>query len=562
MSSRPTESQREEFSRRTFLRAGCAATAAMMAGGVASLAAADAARARGDDSIWLDKSIHKLQALMNAGRLTSVELTLGYLRRIAELNPVLHAVIEINPHAAALAARLDVERRLGRELRGPLHGIPVLVKDNIATDDLMETTAGSLALVHSRVPGDSVVVARLRAAGAIILGKANLGEWANFRGFNPLGFYGWSARGGATHNPYLLSHTTFGSSSGSAVAPAANLCAVAVGTETDGSIVGPSNANMIVGLKPTLGLVSQRGIIPISREQDTAGPMGRSVTDVAILLGVLQSPFGPIAGRSLPSDYTRFLRRGALAGKRIGFDRTLFYDQYDAYGYPGEADTLPYFDQALAVMRALGAEIVETNTGDVYEYFEDEFTGLLFEFKNHLEQYLATLSRTRMRKLADLMAFNLANCAKEMPYYGQELFELSEETGGDLSNPDYLAARARARAAAQSGILDALQAQNLDAIVAPHLSNSTAPAVAGYPNLALPVGITPAGKPAGMLMYSGPLEEPELLGIAYDLEQALDVRRQPQMLGAIDDPPNAGLCGDDKAAVRRKAYGPRVRSFW
>ena len=534
----------------------------MMAGGVASLAAADAARARGDDSIWLDKSIHKLQALMNAGRLTSVELTLGYLRRIAELNPVLHAVIEINPHAAALAARLDVERRLGRGLRGPLHGIPVLVKDNIATDDLMETTAGSLALVHSRVPGDSVVVARLRAAGAIILGKANLGEWANFRGFNPLGFYGWSARGGATHNPYLLSHTTFGSSSGSAVAPAANLCAVAVGTETDGSIVGPSNANMIVGLKPTLGLVSQRGIIPISREQDTAGPMGRSVTDVAILLGVLQSPFGPIAGRSLPSDYTRFLRRGALAGKRIGFDRTFFYDQYDAYGYPGEADTLPYFDQALAVMRALGAEIVETNTGDVYEYFEDEFTGLLFEFKNHLEQYLATLSRTRMRKLADLMAFNLANCAKEMPYYGQELFELSEETGGDLSNPNYLAARARARAAAQSGILDALQAQNLDAIVAPHLSNSTAPAVAGYPNLALPVGITPAGKPAGMLMYSGPLEEPELLGIAYDLEQALDVRRSPQMLGAIDDPPNAGLCGDDKAAVRRKAYGPRVRSFW
>jgi amidase len=533
----------------------------MFAGSFGSLLSTRAAAALAGDAIWIEKSIPQLQGLMNSGALTSIELTHGYIKRITDLNPVLRAVIEINPNVVAIAAQLDCERRLRRGLRGPLHGIPILIKDNIATDDRMQTTAGSLALINSKVPGDAAVTARLRSAGAIILGKANLGEWANFRGFNPFGFFGWTARGGATRNPYLLSYTAFGSSSGSCVGAAANLCAAAVGTETDGSIVGPCNTNLVVGLKPTLGLVSQAGIIPISREQDTAGPIGRTVTDVAVLLGVLQSPFGAVVGQSPPAEYTRFLRRGALAGRRIGVDRR-FRDDYDTYGFPGDSDTLPYFDRALATMASLGATLVDTDTGDL-NYGGDEFAALLFEFKAHIEEYLASLTHTRMRTLGDLIAFNVANCPAEMSYYGQELFEIAESTGGDLTNPEYIAARANARQTARSGIDNALSAQNLDAIVAPHLTNSTAAAVAGYPNLALPVGITADGKPAGMLMYSGFLKEPQLIGFAYDLEQALDVRRQPQMLGVFTDPPNAGICGVPRppAVFRGKAYLPHGRIF-
>jgi len=465
---------------------------------------------------------------------------MGYLRRIASLNPLLRAVIQRNPTAVSIAARLDNERRRGL-VRGPLHGIPVLVKDNIATGDTMQTTAGSLALVNSRVPADAVVVDRLRRAGAVILGKANLGEWANFRGFNPLGFYGWSARGGATHNPYLLSYTSWGSSSGSAVAAAANLCAATVGTETDGSLVGPSNANLVVGLKPTLGLISQGGIIPISHSQDTAGPIGRTVTDVAVLLGVLQSPFGPVMGHPLPSEYTQFLRRGALKGARIGVDRR-FFEQYDVYGFPGDNDTLLFAQQALDSMVTLGATLVDTDTGDYLAYFGDEFTALLFEFKVQIAEYLAGLTHTNMRTLADLIAFNLAHCPEELVFYGQELFEMAQSTSGDLRDPDYLAARTTAFQSARTGIDAALARANLDAIVAPHLTNTTAAAVSGYPNIALPVGITPGGKPAGILMYSTFLREPQLLAFAYDLEQELHARTQPQFLGTVSDPPNAGIC--------------------
>ncbi|HVE50141.1 MAG TPA: amidase family protein [Casimicrobiaceae bacterium] len=561
MASRHNRSPQQNISRRDFLGAGMAGGASMLAGGFGALSPTTTNAARPGDPVWIEKTIPELQSLLASGALSSVELTHGYIRRIADLNPLLRAVIEINPNASAIAAQLDTQRRRGR-LLGPLHGIPILLKDNIATDDRMQTTAGSLALVNSKVASDAVVAARLRAAGAIILGKANLGEWANFRGFNPLGFFGWTARGGATHNPYLLSYTAFGSSSGSAVAAAANLCAAAIGTETDGSIVGPSNANHVVGLKPTLGLVSQAGIIPISHEQDTAGPMARTVTDVAVLLGVLQSPFGAVAGRPLPTDYTRFLRRGALAGKTIGIDRR-FVDQYDVYGYPGDDDTLPYFEQALAMLSALGATLVDTDSGDVFNYFEDEFTALLIEFKPHLEEYLAGLTHTRMRTLGDLIAFNIAHCAAEMPFYGQELFEISESLGGDFSDPTYR--RGAVRLAARAGIDNARgpNGERLDAIVAPHLSNSTAPAIAGYPNLALPVGITPAGKPAGMLMYSGFLKEPELIGFAYDLEQALQVRRQPQMLGSVNDPPNAGLCEGLRPSevFRGKAHLPHGRFF-
>ena len=477
---------------------------------------------------------------MASGALTSRALTQGYINRIAALNPLLHAVIEVNPNAVSIAAGLDNERRRGA-MRGPLHGIPVLVKDNIATQDTMQTTAGSLALVNSRVPADAVVVDRLRNAGAVILGKANLGEWANWRGFNPLGFYGWTARGGPTHNPYLLSYSAFGSSSGSAVGSAANLCAVAVGTETDGSITSPSNANLVVGLKPTLGLISQDGIIPLSHSQDTAGPIGRTVTDVATLLGVLQSPFGPVAGHPVPSDYAQFLQRGALNGARIGVDRR-FFDQYDVYGFPGDDDTLVFAQDALDAMAALGATLVDTDTGDIFAYAGDEFTALAFEFKVQIEEYLAGLTHTNMRTLADLIAFNLAHCPAELAFYGQELFEISESTSGNLNDPVYVAARTNAFQTARAGIDAALANDHLDAIVAPHLTNTTAAAVAGYPNLALPVGMTSAGKPAGILMYSTFLREPQLLGFGFDLEQELQVRVPPQFLGAVSDPPNAGIC--------------------
>jgi len=412
------------------------------------------------------------------------------------------------------------------------------------------------------VPADAVVAERLRTAGAVILGKANLGEWANFRGFNPLGFYGWTARGGPTHNPYLLSYTAFGSSSGSAVGVVANLCAASVGTETDGSIVNPSNANLAVGLKPTRGLISQAGIIPISQEQDTAGPIGRTLTEVAVMLGVMQSPFGSVAGHPLPNGYTQFLQRGALNSARIGVDQR-FFDDYADYGFPGDDDTLPFAQQALDAMTGLGATLVPTDTGDILAYGGDEFTALLFEFKVHIAGYLAGLTHTDMRTLSDLIAFNLAHCPSEMPYYGQELFEIADSTSGDLTDPDYLAARATALSAARSGIDNALAADDLDAIVAPHLANATAAAVSGYPNLALPVGITPAGKPAGLLMYSTFLQEPTLIALAYDLEQAMNVRRQPQLRGAVNDPPNAGLCTDltTRHVFRGKAHLPHGRIF-
>jgi amidase len=259
------------------------------------------------------------------------------------------------------------------------------------------------------------------------------------------------------------------------------------------------------------------------------------------MLGVLQSPFGAVGGRSVPTDYTQFLRRGALAGARIGVDERFFSD-YATYVFPGDDDTLPFAQQALGTMQSLGATLVPTDTGDIFAYAGDEFTALLFEFKVHLAEYLVELTHTSMRTLSDLIAFNLDHCPAEMPFYGQELFELAESTSGDLQDPDYLAARANATGAARSGVDNALARNDLDAIVAPDLSNTTAAAVAGYPNLALPVGITAAGKPAGLLMYSTFLQEPTLIGLAYDLEQAMNVRTQPQFLGAVNDPPNAGLC--------------------
>jgi amidase len=538
------------LTRRKFIGTAALSSAALLAGGLTSLVTRSVS-AEGDFQ-FVEATIPELQDAMASGQLTSAHLVRGYLERIQSLNPLLHSVIQTNPVAVCIAQELDEERRNGH-IRGPLHGIPVLLKDNIATESevcngnerMMQTTAGSLALVGSVVPRDAEIVRRLRNAGAVILGKTNLGEWANFRGSDiayPLAV-GWSARGGNTINAYNLSYTSWGSSSGSANGVAANLCSVAVGTETDGSITGPSAVENIVGLKPTLGLVSQQGIIPISHQQDTAGPMGRSVTDVAILLNVLKSPFGRVVGQPLPADYTQFLRRGALQGARIGRDVRYFDYNYYGSGIPGDQSSVGFAEHALDVMAQLGATIVDCDTGDVFAYTDDEFTALLYEFKAQIARYLSTLTNTDMRTLTDLIRFNQVHCLRELVYYGQDVFEAAEQTMGYPTNPMYVHARMRAQFLARKGIDNALADHNLDAIVAPHLTNSTGPAVAGYPNLSLPVGIRPpSGKPVGILMYSTFLREPKLIGFGYDLEQRMNVRMEPRFLGSVIAVPNADLC--------------------
>jgi amidase len=533
--------------RRDFLRTTLAGGAGLLTSGLGSLIPRSLMAASPSD--WLEASIPQLQILFQSGTLSSEELTRGYLSRIAQFNPVLAAVIETNPDAISIAQKLDTERRTGR-VRGPLHGIPMLVKDNLATRDRMQTTAGSLALVGSSVPSDSTVVDRLRAAGAVILGKANLSEWANFRGNAP--FNGWSARGGFTRDAYLLSFDPCGSSSGSAVATSANLCAASIGTETDGSIVCPSGNSLIVGLKPTVGLVSQNGIIPIAHSQDTAGPMCRTVTDVAIVLGVIQTPFGSVSGQPVPSDYTQFLRRGTLRGARIGVDNRYFNSSFG-----GEKDLVAVANQGLDAMARLGATIVQTDTGNPFQqnfkFYNDEFTALLFEFKVQIAEYLAPLKSTNMRTLADLIAFDLAHCPDEMKYFGQEVFEAAQQTSGNLNDPVYLQARSDSQTFARQGIDGALQRDRLDAIVAPTYSFASTPAaVAGYPNLSVPVGLTPDGKPAGLWMYGGFLQEGKLLGLAFDLEMEIRPRTQPQQLGSVPPlPPDAGICAAPALAALR-----------
>src|SRR2546423_3086733 len=537
------------ISRRSFLSTTAAGSAALLTGGLAALFRDSAIG--GSSFPFVEATIPQLQAAMTNGQLTSRDLVLGYLKRMQSLKPTLHAVIETNPNAVAIATSLDNERKAGH-VRGPLHGIPLLVKDNIATADNMQTTAGSLAIYGSQVPGAAPLIQKLRAVGAIILGKANLGEWANFRGFDnvyPLAV-GWSARGGDTKNAYDLSYTSWGSSSGSGAAAAASLCAAAVGTETDGSITGPSAVDNIFGLKPTLGLISQDGIVPISHQQDSAGPMARSVTDVAILLGIMQSA---------QTDYTPLLQRGALAGKRIGRDTPYFDYSYYGSGIPGDDETVAFADHALNVMASLGATIVDTDTGDVFAYTDDEFTALLYEFRAQIADYLQSLNKTNMRTLADLIAFNNAHCPQELVYYDQDVFLLAEQFVGYPNDPNYIAARSHATSTARAGIDNAMTSQNLHAIVAPHLTNSTGPAVAGYPNFSMPVGIRSSGRPAGMLMYSTAFHEAQLIAMAYDLEQALNARQQPQLLGAITPIPNGGFCGGPQPP--REARLPPRRIF-
>lgn len=557
------------LSRRRFLGASAAGGAAVLLGGAGSVVAASpAARAterpghRDERKDWFEASIPRLQRLMKRGDLSSVALTKAYLRRIRELDPLLGAVIETNPQALRIAAQRDRERRHHR-VRGPLHGIPILLKDNIATNDRMDTAAGSLALVGSRVRRDATIVTALRRAGAVILGKANLSEWANFRGFIPPGFpNGWSGRGGFTRNPYVLDWDPCGSSSGSAVAAAANLCAATVGSETDGSILCPAGNNGVVGLKPTLGLVAQNGIIPIAHSQDTAGPITRTVTDAALMLNAMRTPFGAVKGRKLPRDYTKFLRRGALRGARIGVDRLNFQEDY--FAVP-ELNLVT--ERALDVMADLGATIIDIEPADCPDpnaWFEPEFTVLLNEFKHDIAAYLKPLRHTKMRTLADLIQFNIDHCPEEMQFFGQELFELAETYSGSLSDPDYLAARALSvELAGPQGLDKVLDDHDLDVLVSPAYSvGYSAAAVAGYASISVPAGIAEDGRPGCVFMSGRFLDEPKLIALAYDLEQALGPREIPQYLGTVPGPfADAGLCAVPVATQRGTTTVPGAKGL-
>ena len=487
-------------------------------------------------------TIDQLQDGMRRGAYTSRSLCEKYLARIETIDrrgPTLRAVIETNPDALATAARLDAERKAG-QVRGPLHGIPVVIKDNIATADRMQTTAGSLTLVGATAPRDAAVVRRLREAGAVIIGKTNLSEWANFRSSQSSS--GWSGRGGQCLNPYALDRNPCGSSSGTGSAIAANLAPVGVGTETDGSVVCPSSAAALVGIKPTLGLVSRRGIVPIAHSQDTAGPMARTVRDAAILLGVLAGADTEDAitatGPGI-SDYTRFLDPNGLKSATIGVVRTKLM------GYHPATDLL--VARAIDVMRQQGATIVDpADIPHLGEYDADELTVLLYEFKTDLNAYLAEFALgAPVKTLQDVIDWNAHNADRELPFFGQDLL-IKAQAKGDLTTQEYVDARAKCRRlAAAEGLKAVLDEKKLDAVVAPtgnpawpidlvngdHFlgGSSTPAAVAGFAHVTVPAGDV-FGLPVGLSFIGGPFSEPTLLKLAFAYEQATKLRRPPRFL--------------------------------
>ncbi len=473
---------------------------------------------------------------MESGELTSRALTQGYLDRIAVIDkagPTLNSVIELNPDAIKDATAFDAERKAGK-VRGPLHGIPVLLKDNIDAVG-MANSAGSLALAENRPAHDAFIVARLRAAGAVILGKTNLSEWANFRSTRSTS--GWSSRGGQTRNAYVLDRNPCGSSSGTGTAIAASLAAIGVGTETDGSIICPASVNGLVGMKPTVGLVSRNGIIPISVTQDTAGPMGRTVTDVAMLLNALagvdeSDPSGHAAAGNIPIDYTSFLKPDALKGKRFGVLR-------QAMGYHPAVDAAT--DRAVAALKAAGAEVIDVKVKTYGEWEKAEFEILLYEFKDGLNAYLAK-SGSPQSSLEALIAWNKANSEKAMPLFDQEIFEQAQAKG-PLTDSAYLKSKADARRlAGKEGLLASLDKDNLDALIAPSMSPAWLTdavlgdhfvgagygiaAVAGTPSITVPMGDV-KGLPIGLAFLGRAYSEPELLGFAYAFEQATHARQPP-----------------------------------
>src|SRR6266480_2329492 len=496
-----------------------------------------------------EATIGDLQSAMTAGRMTARSITQLYLDRIAELDrrgPTLRHVIEVNPDALSIADSLDRERKAGR-VRGPLHGIPILLKDNIDTADKMTPTAGSLALAGSIPPTDAFIAAKLRAAGAVLLGKANLSEWANIRSTHSSS--GWSGRGGQAKNPFVLDRNPCGSSSGSGGAVSANLCAVAIGTETDGSIVCPSAANGIVGIKPTVGLVSRAAIIPIAHSQDTAGPMARTVRDAAIVLNAIAGiDARDSATSSLRTreqvDYTRYLDANGLRGARIGVARAKFF------GYSDVTDKV--INDAIDAMKAHGAVMVDpANIETAGKFDESEFDVLLYEFKADLNSYLASLgARAPVKSLQEIIAFNDAHKSREMPWFGQEIM-IQAQAKGPLTEQKYIDELASNLKMSRTDGIDAtMDKYKLDAIIAPtggpawptdlingdHFTggSSTPAAVAGYPNINVPAGFS-HNLPIGISFFGRAYSEPVLIRIAYAYEQATKHRRAPTFIPTLGD---------------------------
>jgi amidase len=500
-----------------------------------------------------EATIADLQSRMQSGRETARSLVEKYLARIDAVDrngPALQSVIETNPDALTIADRLDAERRSSGP-RGPLHGIPILIKDNIATADRMMTTAGSLALAGTKPPKDAFIVGQLRNAGAVILGKTNLSEWANFRSTHSTS--GWSGRGGLTKNPYALDRNPSGSSSGSGAATAANLCVAAIGTETDGSIVSPSNNNSLVGIKPTLGLLSRSGIVPIAHSQDTPGPMARTVADAATLLGAMigadadDAPTRDSVRRGR-RDYATFLDANGLKGARLGVVRNRLF------GYSPAADAIA--EAAIADMKRQGAVVVDpVNIPTLGKFDDSEFDVLLYEFKADLRRYLAWLgSASPVHSLEDIIAFDDAHKDQEMPYFAQEIM-MQAEKKGPLTEPRYKAALAKNHRLSRTLGIDAVMTRySLDALVAPtggpawltDLVNgdggtgaapgpSTVAAVAGYPHITVPAGFV-RGLPVGISLFGRAWSEATLIRLAYAYEQATKRRRPPTFAAAAAAP--------------------------
>ncbi|HEX9164535.1 MAG TPA: amidase [Gemmatimonadales bacterium] len=533
--------------RRDFLLAGAAAGA--LAVGLRPLAAR--AQAAGTTEFDLEEvSVIDLQHRMATGQDTARSIAEKYLARIEAIDrtgPRVNCVIETNPDAVAIADQLDAERR-GGKVRGPLHGVPVLIKDNIATADRMETTAGSLALVGGRPATDAFLVRRLRDAGAVILGKTNLSEWANFRSTHSVS--GWSGRGGLCRNPYALDRNTSGSSSGTGGSISANLGAIGIGTETDGSIVSPANSCGLVGLKPTVGLVSRTGIVPISHTQDTAGPMTRTVTDAAVLLSAIggydsedRGMVGQLS-RQAPADYTAFLRRESLRGVRIGVVRERLM------GYSPHADAVA--DEAIAALKGLGAEVVDPANfaKSTHDVGTPEYEVLLYEYRAGLAAYFSWVgANAPVRTIEDVIAFNEQHRDRELPYFGQEIMHMSAAKG-PLTDPKYRQALATCRRLSRVEGIDALMKQHrLDALFAPtgapawvtDLVNgdsvgggsSTMAAVSGYPHITVPAGMV-RGLPVGVSFFGRAWSEGQLLRIAFNFEQETKARRAPRFRATAD----------------------------
>ncbi|HTV78004.1 MAG TPA: amidase [Steroidobacteraceae bacterium] len=516
-----------------------AATVACVTAALATGLVAGALAAGTGAAVPAEPDVGQLQAALMAHRTTVTGVARHYLQRINELDvhgPALHAIIQVNPDALKLARELDARPSAG----GILYGVPVVLKDNIETADALLTTAGSLALMDSKPRQDAFIVRRLRAAGALILAKSNLSEWANFRSSHSTS--GWSGRGGLTRNPYDITRNACGSSSGSGAAVAADLTVLAVGTETDGSIVCPSSFNGLVGIKPTVGLVSRSGIIPISARQDTAGPMARSVADAAALLTVLAGydPDDPATAglkTAPPPDYRTFLDAKGLQGRRIGVVRKLA-------GFDEHVDVL--FDRALQVLRAQGAVIVDpVELPNADKLSADELTALLYEFKDGLNRYLPTRAGTSPRSLAEVIAWNNAHAARELDWFGQDIM-VSAQAKGPLTEAAYREARERARRlAGPEGIDAALAHDHLDALVAPTASPTfvndlvngdhivgggitAPPAIAGYPHITVPMGAV-RGLPVGLSIVGPAFSEPKLIAMAFAYEQASHARRPPPL---------------------------------